>query len=223
MKFCITFLVFVFLLSASGCSGEQTAEISSSDQTSVLIESKTPELTSKVETSSKANVTSSKPAVTSRETTTTSKTKPETSFEKVNTSSKNVYTSESLVVETKPIIPFSSKPNSGTYRFTHAEEICDAPELKAEIDALNETFRPNGLEISLEGEGDKISYVYRFLTQMENPEELKVSLEQALMAQKATFNAQVELLQAEVENKLVLGIKYVNADGTVICEAEYPQ
>ncbi len=183
----------------------------------MLIESKTPELSSIAETSSKANTTSSKPAVTSKETTTTSKAKPETSFERVSTSSQNAY------VETKSIIPHSFKPNGGgTSRYMYAEEMCDDPELLAEIEAINEEYNASGLEVSLEGKGNKISFVFKFLTQVDAAT-LKEPLEEALKAQKETFNFQVAQLQTEVMTKMVLGIKYVNADGTVIYEAEYPQ
>jgi len=223
-KLIIIVLVFVLTISNSACSNKQTVENSSSEQATVHIESDNSELTNTSEISSKANVTSSKPAVTSRETTTTSKAKTETSSEKVSTSSKKVWVPpEDSVVETKPIIPFSSKPNGGgTAKYMFAEEMCHDPELLAEIEAINEAYNENGLEIYLEGEGNKISIVYKFLQQLD-AQTLKPQLEEAVKAQKTLFNEQAEQLQTQVMTKLILGIKYVNADGSFICEVEFPQ
>ena len=223
-KLIIIVLVFVLTISNSACSNKQTVENSSSEQATVHIESDNSELTNTSEISSKANVTSSKPAVTSRETTTTSKAKTETSSEKVSTSSKNVWVPpEDSVVETKPIIPFSSKPNGGgTAKYMFAEEMCNDPELKAQIEQLNETYNDLGMHISLEGNEENLTIVYKFLTQV-NGETIEGELKEALKSQKQVFNSQVAQMQTEVMTKMILGIKYVNADGTTICEEEYPQ
>jgi len=87
---------------------------------------------------------------------------------------------------------------------------------------MNESFKPLGLEIEIKSEGDKLVYVYTFLEPLD-VEVVKPALEAGLEDQKETFNSQVELLQSEIKNKMTLCIRYVNADGTLICEAEYPQ
>ena len=43
----------------------------------------------------------------------------------------------------------------------------------------------------------------------------------ALWENSFVFSAYI--LQSEIKNDMTLCIRYVNADGTVICEAEYPQ
>lgn len=168
-------LALAFLLTASACSSTDVKDKNlSSEQSSELIESKTSELTDTVETSSNSVETSSKPIVTSKEVTTTSKPKSNTSSNKSSSSSSKVATTSS---------PSSSKPNTDNYRFTYAAEMCDDPELKAEIAQLNEAFKDSGLKITLEGKGNKITYVYTFLTQMDAAT-IKGPLEEQLKAQK---------------------------------------
>ena len=87
---------------------------------------------------------------------------------------------------------------------------------------MNEIFKPLGLEIEIKSEGNKLVYVYTFLEPVDAAA-VKPVFEAELDAQKETFNSQVELLQSEIKNKMTLCIRYVNADGTIICEAEYPQ
>lgn len=225
-SFLITALALLILISASACSNEQTVETPSSEQASLLIESNNSELTMTSEISSNSTTTSSKSAVTSRETTTMSKAKLATSSEKVSTSSKKVWIREEIDVGDFEFnfssSDVSQSSNVGTYRFMFAEEMCDAPELKSQIEQLNETYKELGLRVSLEGDGQKIIFVYKFTNQID-ASAIKDQLEEALKSQKEVFNLQVVEMQKEVMTEVFLGIKYVNADGTVICEAEFPQ
>jgi len=231
-KLIIIVLVFVLTISNSACSNKQTVENSSSEQASAPIESNNSELTNTSksintsETSSRANVTSSKSAVTSRETTTTSKAKTETSSEKVSTSSKNVWVKEETDIGDFEFNFSSSNigqsTNGGTAKYMYAEEMCNDPELKAQIEQLNETYKDLGMHISLEGNGEKLTIVYKFLTQVDG-KAIEGELKEALKSQKHVFNSQVAQMQTEVMTEMVLGIKFVNADGTTICEEEYPQ
>ncbi|MBQ7107940.1 MAG: DUF4854 domain-containing protein [Clostridia bacterium] len=228
-------LALTFLITASACSNsnEQTADTSS-------LEAISSEQSSEAEESSSSNTTSKQPVTTSKPKTTTSATKPKPAASSSKTTSLNV---SSII---KPIVPPISVPstttstpastttstpastttstNSGTqsYRFETVEEMCSDPELKAQVQQMNEIFKPLGLEIEIKSEGNKLVYVYTFLEPVDAAA-VKPVFEAELDAQKETFNSQVELLQSEIKNKMTLCVRYVNADGTIICEAEFPQ
>ena len=87
---------------------------------------------------------------------------------------------------------------------------------------MNNSFSSLGLRIEIVAEGNKVVYLYKFSNPVD-AEATKPALESGIEAQKETFNQSVRDMQAEIKEKVVLCIRYLNADGTVICQAEFPQ
>ncbi len=101
------------------------------------------------------------------------------------------------------------------------EKYVKSDEVQSTIETLKESLGST-LDIDIKGEDNKLIYEYAYTSQIEDVESAKSTLDSGLEAQKTTFvNVANSLKDAvDVENPVVV-VRYLNADGTLITEAEY--
>ena len=102
------------------------------------------------------------------------------------------------------------------------EDYLSKPEVKAQMDAMSDSLGSSGMQIEISGEGNKLIYAYTFESQLDNLDEVKTALEDAMEAQASVFSSIATTLKTEAKvSEPVVVVRYLNADGSLILEKEY--
>lgn len=95
-------------------------------------------------------------------------------------------------------------------------------ELQEQLGTLTRSMESSGMEVDIVAEGDKMVYVYTFVTQIDLTDAAVEALSNAISAQEDTFKEICTSIQTVVDvEKPVVAVRYINADGSKIFEQEF--
>lgn len=113
----------------------------------------------------------------------------------------------------------SSSSSSSSY--SSVEEYVNSPEIQNALSTLEKQLEGSGMNIKITADGNKMIYTYTYENQ-EKVDGLAESLEQALSAQDATFQATAEQIKEAVGvDSASVVIEYVDSKGEMIYSKEY--
>ncbi len=108
---------------------------------------------------------------------------------------------------------------SGTY--ASMEEFANSEELKSQLESLKSTVSAQGMDLTITGEGNKLTYIFTY-QEVANQEGMADQLASALDAQKATYETLASQLETEIGiDGVIVAVQYVDCNGELIYEAEF--
>lgn len=129
---------------------------------------------------------------------------------------------EEAADETEADTDADSDSEEITGKFATVEEMIASGVLDDQIDQMNEAYKEAGMGISIEGEGEKMIFIFKLL-EIAKTDGMGEAMEQQFKAQEDTFKSYAKLLKAavEVENPVVV-LRCVDVNDEVVCEVEFP-
>lgn len=105
----------------------------------------------------------------------------------------------------------------------NVQDYLNKPEVKSQLDALIDSMKDAGMNMTVTGEDNKLIYTYTFETQLDDADgTISAGLEEGMKAQESTFKNIAKSLKDEIKVKdPVVVIKYLNADGSELYTVEY--
>lgn len=114
-----------------------------------------------------------------------------------------------------------NKSSSSSSSYSSVEEYVNSPEIQNALSTLEKQLEGSGMNIKITADGNKMIYTYTY-EDTEKADGMAESLEQALSAQDATFQATADQIKKEVKvDSATVVIEYVDSKGEMIYSKEY--
>lgn len=115
----------------------------------------------------------------------------------------------------------SSDSSSSSSSYNSVEEYVNSPTIKNALSTLEKQLEGSGMNIKIKADGNKMIYTYTY-ENTEKVDGMAESLEQALSAQDATFQATADQIKQAVKvDSASVVIEYVDSKGEMIYSKEY--
>ena len=115
----------------------------------------------------------------------------------------------------------SSNNSSSSSSYNSVEEYVNSPTIKNALSTLEKQLEGSGMNIKITADGNKMIYTYTY-ENTEKVDGMEESLEQALSAQDATFQATADQIKQAVNvDSASVVIEYVDSKGEMIYSKEY--
>lgn len=114
-----------------------------------------------------------------------------------------------------------TKSGSSSSSYSSVEEYVNSPEVQNSLSALETQLKGSGMSIKVSADGNKLIYTYKY-ENTEKKDGMAESLEKALSAQDATFQATANQIKSTVKvDSASVVIEYIDSKDEMIYTKEY--